>query len=92
MSFSTTGLELRTATKQSSVGFEPTAVLTFGLRVRRLNHSATRSHVTEGNTSCELINSLEEADTLMVDLDRNENEAITVYRLGTDACLPSKQG
>ena len=27
----------------SSAGFEPTAVLTFGLRVRRLNHSATRS-------------------------------------------------
>ena len=37
------GLVLRTATKLSSVGFEPTAVLTFGLRVRRLNHSATRS-------------------------------------------------
>ena len=37
------GLELRTATKLSSAGFEPTAVLTFGLRVRRLNHSATRS-------------------------------------------------
>ena len=37
------GLELRTATKLSSVGFEPTAVLTFDLRVRRLNHSATRS-------------------------------------------------
>ena len=36
------GLVLRTATKLSSVGFEPTAVLTFGLRVRRLNHSATR--------------------------------------------------
>ena len=35
-------LELRTA-KLSSVGFEPTAVLTFDLRVRRLNHSATRS-------------------------------------------------
>ena len=34
------GLVLRTATKLSSVGFEPTAVLTFGLRVRRL---ATRS-------------------------------------------------
>ena len=38
------GLELRTATKLSSVGFEPTAVLTFGLRVRRPNHWATRSH------------------------------------------------
>ena len=37
------GLVLRTATKLSSVAFEPTAVLTFGLRVRRLNHSATRS-------------------------------------------------
>ena len=37
------GLELRTATKLSSAGFEPTAILTFGLRVRRLNHSATRS-------------------------------------------------
>ena len=37
------GLELRTATKLSSAGFEPTAALTFGLRVRRLNHSATRS-------------------------------------------------
>ena len=37
------GLVLRTATKLSSVGFEPTAVLTFGLRVRRLNHLATRS-------------------------------------------------
>ena len=37
------GLVLQTATKLSSVGFEPTAVLTFGLRVRRLNHSATRS-------------------------------------------------
>ena len=36
------GLVLQTATKLSSVGFEPTAVLTFGLRVRRLNHSATR--------------------------------------------------
>ena len=41
------GLVLRTATKLSSVGFEPTAVLTFGLRVRRLNHSATRS-LSEG--------------------------------------------
>ena len=39
------GLELWTATKLSSAGFEPTAVLTFGLRVRRLNHSATRSLV-----------------------------------------------
>ena len=38
------GLVLRTATKLSSVGFEPTAVLTFGLRVRCLNHSATRSN------------------------------------------------
>ena len=37
------GLELRTATKLSSAGFEPMAVLTFGLRVRRLNHTATRS-------------------------------------------------
>ena len=37
------GLVLQTATKLSSVGFEPTAVLIFGLRVRRLNHSATRS-------------------------------------------------
>ena len=37
------GLVLRTATKLSSVGFESTGVLTFGLRVRRLNHSATRS-------------------------------------------------
>ena len=37
------GLVLRTATKLSSVGFEPTAVLTFGLRVRRLSHSSTRS-------------------------------------------------
>ena len=37
------GLELWTATKLSSAGFEPTAVLTFGLRVRRLNHSATHS-------------------------------------------------
>ena len=36
------GLELRTATKLSSAGFEPTAILTFGLRVRRLNHLATR--------------------------------------------------
>ena len=36
------GLELRTATKLSSAGFEPMAVLTFGLRVRRLNHSATQ--------------------------------------------------
>ena len=27
----------------SSARFEPTAILTFGLRVRRLNHSATRS-------------------------------------------------
>ena len=36
------GLVLQTATKLSSVGFEPTAVLTFGLRVRCLNHSATR--------------------------------------------------
>ena len=27
----------------SSAGFEPTAVLTFGLRVRRLNHSAMHS-------------------------------------------------
>ena len=30
------GLELQTATKLSSAGFEPAAVLTFGLRVRRL--------------------------------------------------------
>ena len=37
------GRELRTATKLSSAGFEPTDVLTFGLRVRRFNHSATRS-------------------------------------------------
>ena len=37
------GLVLRTATKLSGVGFEPTAVLTFGLQVRRLNHSTTRS-------------------------------------------------
>ena len=29
----------------SSARFEPTAVLTFGLRVRRANHSATRSNV-----------------------------------------------
>ena len=36
-------LELRTATKLSSVGFEPTAILTFGLRVRGLNQSATCS-------------------------------------------------
>ena len=35
--FGRPGLELRTATKLSSVGFEPTAVLTFGLRVRRHN-------------------------------------------------------
>ena len=40
-------LVLRTATKLSSVGFEPTAVLTFGLRVRRLNYSATRSKTSE---------------------------------------------
>ena len=33
----------RTATKLCSAGFELTAVLTFGLRVRRLNHSTTRS-------------------------------------------------
>ena len=36
-------LELRFATKLSSAGIEPTAVLTFDLRVRRLNHSVTRS-------------------------------------------------
>ena len=34
-------LVLRTATKLSSVGFEATAVLTFGLRVRRLGHTLT---------------------------------------------------
>ena len=37
------GLELRTVTKLSSMGFEHKAVLTFGLRVRRLNHSATHA-------------------------------------------------
>ena len=40
-------LELRTATKLSSAGFEPTAVLTFGLRFKRLIHSATRSPLCE---------------------------------------------
>ena len=40
---SRTGLELRTATRLSSAGFEPTAVQTFGLRVRCLNHSDNQS-------------------------------------------------
>ena len=44
-------LELRTATKLSSAGFEPTAVLTFGVGVRRLNHSATRSRAQVDNDS-----------------------------------------
>ena len=43
------GLELRTATKLSSTGFEPTAALTVGLRVRRLNYSATRKETCKQN-------------------------------------------
>ena len=51
------GLVLRTATKLSSVGFEPTAVLTFGLRVRRLNHWATCSlrNFFRNTLTCETI-------------------------------------
>ena len=48
------GLELRTVTKLSSAGFEPTVVLTFGLRVRLLNHSVTRSlAMTEVAKECD---------------------------------------
>ena len=58
------------------------------LQTSILTHLASADHVTEENIGCEAINSLKEADTLTVGLDRSENDAITVYSLETDVCLP----
>ena len=64
------GLVLRRATKLSSVGFEPKAVLTFGLRVRRLNHSVTHSASCRMKTAVQAVATLAKQYSAHVEIIR----------------------